>query len=621
MAGRVLAAIARVCAGAERVFSPDSLYCIRACAVAGVSIFLLLGFEWLFQVTRPSHLRGIEPLARILALAAASVVALTLLLGLLLIALVAQRAGLSTPFAALPLTGGASAIAVITAAMLVTNFSITVFRASPFQAQRWLRLTLAALFVAALVAVYRELLRKLRREEFPFRAATILCVAILTAIVGIAGIGYDASHRQQVTVTPHAGPKPNLLLIGADGVEAERLSIYGYRRPTSPNLEALAREAVVFENAFANSTKTAASTVSLLTGRLPTATRVFHEADLLRGEPYRHLPFILREYGYESAQYSVVDAYRFNLKQSFDLANGRREPNVERFITAVAGLEAGLFLAETWRRHASLVWYLLHPPVRIFDWVGRPHMGFVYAPTNVRFEGRDFSLEAERYDASTIRKAEEFIGAAREPLFLNVFLMGTHGPKFFVNNERHSRAKGRADWDPDRFDDAMAEADANIGRLIEALRRKGILDRTIVVFYSDHGFRWRFLARIPLIIRFPGGVHRRRERANVSLVDVAPTVLGYMGAEIPPWMDGVPVAPSVPECRSVVSVATNHAFYEELTGAGPVSSLAVVRGSAAAIAFPGKDEVTRSRVSTAKACPDAAPEARALLAWAMKGGR
>jgi hypothetical protein len=74
--------------------------------------------------------------------------------------------------------------------------------------------------------------------------------------------------------------------------------------------------------------------------------------------------------------------------------------------------------------------------------------------------------------------------------------------------------------------------------LLDALRENGQLDRTIVVFTSDHTFRWRTTGRIPLMIRFPHGEPSGRIASNAQLADIAPTLLDYLDIEKPPWMEG-----------------------------------------------------------------------------------
>ena len=102
------------------------------------------------------------------------------------------------------------------------------------------------------------------------------------------------------------GSKPlNVLLVVVDTLRADRLSLYGYRRPTSPNLDALARDAVVFTNARSPAGCTYPSTNSLLTSREPSVFLLWPNGSMAIPEGVRSLPEILRAHGYSTAAVSA----------------------------------------------------------------------------------------------------------------------------------------------------------------------------------------------------------------------------------------------------------------------------------------------------------------------------
>jgi hypothetical protein len=70
------------------------------------------------------------------------------------------------------------------------------------------------------------------------------------------------------------------------------------------------------------------------------------------------------------------------------------------------------------------------------------------------------------------------------------------------------------------------------------LEARGKLDNTVVVFNSDHGIEWRTDVRIPLIFFFPDNTNAGRLSTTAQLLDVAPTLLDYLGVDRPPWMAG-----------------------------------------------------------------------------------
>lgn len=96
----------------------------------------------------------------------------------------------------------------------------------------------------------------------------LLCVTLLTC--GAVRIGGSVWRAAQIARLPAAAPNsPNVLLIVLDTLRADRLSAYGYMRPTTPFLDEYARRGILFEKAFANSSWTMPSHASLFTGRFP----------------------------------------------------------------------------------------------------------------------------------------------------------------------------------------------------------------------------------------------------------------------------------------------------------------------------------------------------------------
>ena len=89
---------------------------------------------------------------------------------------------------------------------------------------------------------------------------------LLTALgLAAAGLSCQKSVEQR---------RPNLILVSIDTLRADHLTVYGYDRPTSPEISRLAKEGILFEQAFSQSPKTATSHMSLFTGVYPPAHRV-----------------------------------------------------------------------------------------------------------------------------------------------------------------------------------------------------------------------------------------------------------------------------------------------------------------------------------------------------------
>lgn len=94
-------------------------------------------------------------------------------------------------------------------------------------------------------------------------------------------------------------PQPNILLVVLDDVRKDHLSYYGHRNKTTPNLDQLAGDSTVFENAFANSNWTPVSHGAIFTGQLPSHTGIYGNT-LGIPEGYETLPELLKKQGYQT---------------------------------------------------------------------------------------------------------------------------------------------------------------------------------------------------------------------------------------------------------------------------------------------------------------------------------
>ena len=184
------------------------------------------------------------------------------------------------------LCGTPGAIAKITAAGLgatATFLMCFVLRMiSPIRAGRLDPTTswcfFMAVFVPGLLAFYRHssdpFRRLFARKQEPPRLRSVEVPLLISVLVLVLGVGvFEFQHllwplSVRASSTPSAD-KPNIVLITLDTVRADHLSLYGYARPTSPNLDRWARQGVVFDNAIAASSWTLASHASVLTGLLP----------------------------------------------------------------------------------------------------------------------------------------------------------------------------------------------------------------------------------------------------------------------------------------------------------------------------------------------------------------
>jgi arylsulfatase A-like enzyme len=277
-----------------------------------------------------------------------------------------------------------------------------------------------------------------------------------------------------------------IVIISLDTTRADRLSVYGFMDATMPHLERLAREGTVFDQAISVAPLTLPAHCSLFTGLFPPAHGVRDNADQPLASEQTTLAEILRGQGFRT------------------------------------GAFVGSIVLDEHRGLAQ---------------------GFDHY-SGVRVSEDRATAEAPQ------RRADEVVTDATR------WLDGIAGSRFFLWAHLYDPHRPYDPPEPfrsrytDRYVGELAFVDSQIGRLLEALDRRKLLDRTIVVVVADHGeslgdhgerdhgiFVYESVMRVPLIIRGPT-VLPGRIADVVRLVDVMPTVLDLLNLARPPT-DGV----------------------------------------------------------------------------------
>ena len=90
---------------------------------------------------------------------------------------------------------------------------------------------------------------------------------------------------------------------------------------------------------------------------------------------------------------------------------------------------------------------------------------------------------------------------------------------------------------------------------MDYLKVENLMDETILIIGSDHGQKWDSLKRVPLIIRFPAGQYAGRIQVNVQNLDIAPTLMDYLGLPPASWMRGTSLITGDLEQRPIISTS------------------------------------------------------------------
>ena len=499
--------------------------------------------EWIFFVTKPSFmdLMGWYEKIELLFLTGFA-------LAILSLALVMIIAGLDLLFSRLRSTwllvfiGTLIPSIILTAIslILVDNFTYTIFNFGVVTTEGIWRFAYGICTLILFVYINNRILWTIGlrgSSEIPlklprFTLATIASLLVISAIFALARFDLTSYTNAQAANLAEENnqftTRPNILLIGSDGLNASNMSVYGYERDTTPVLKELAKTSLLAENAFTNSAGSTGSITSMLTGKAPAQTRVFNTHTILQGaDAYQHLPGILNKEGYSTVEFGVrnyIDAYQINMLDGFDTVNGRsfKGGDVIRLPQEIGFNENEYFASRLVDRISDRVLHL--------SFIRKMENPYTIVTQNV-----EMVYDRERQD-----KLLELIRYSDRPLFVLVHMMGTHGPRFFPEQQVFSLGIDQDQDDMiDFYDDSILNFDLYIGEVLDTLKQTGKINDTILIIYSDHPMKKHHgRVRIPLLIHFPNGEFAGRIRSNVQNLDITPTILDYVGIEQPGWLAG-----------------------------------------------------------------------------------
>lgn len=381
----------------------------------------------------------------------------------------------------------------------------------------------ATMLVAAGAGVQLSRLVKGREERlYRFARRSATGFAALTALLTVATIAREKLSERSVAGLPAARPgSPSILLIILDTVRAWNMGLYGYDRPTTPELEKWASGGMVFNRVMATAPWTLPSHASMFTGRYPTELATNWNTPLEK-DPAT-LAEVLSERGYSTAGF--VANYRYT---GWETGLGRGFAHYEDYHITLGEMLRSAALTNS--AHKTLASKLGLPPLR-------PRVG------------------AENINRWFLRWLEA--KERNRPFFVFLNYLDAHDPydpspgfqQKFAPGERGDRppdgehvSEQAAQSELRLYDAAIAYLDSAVGGLLGELDRRGELDNTLVILTSDHGEEfaehgilghaaslYRPGLEIPLVISFPGRVPAGRAERPVSLRNLAATILDLSG--------------------------------------------------------------------------------------------
>jgi len=300
----------------------------------------------------------------------------------------------------------------------------------------------------------------------------------------------------------------NVLLISIDTCRADHLGCYGYPLETTPNIDAIAGEGIVFEHALSPLPYTLPAHCTMLTGTIPPYHGVFDNSDYKLSDGNVTLAELLQEKGYLTAGFvsSFIMDSRFGLAQGFSLYDDDFEKaSQDMGINRQSGGETTRDVIEWLRTH-------------------KDEKNFVF----LHYYDPHFTYEPPEPFASKFRNVpppEHVTTRFEQVLF-------------------------------DGYAGEIAYTDHCIGQVVDKLKQLGMYDSTMIIITSDHGemlgqhgegfhgyFIYEPAIRVPLIFKLPRLSKHRRITGTVGLVDIVPTVCSVLGIELSTPVQGHDLSP------------------------------------------------------------------------------
>jgi arylsulfatase A-like enzyme len=309
-----------------------------------------------------------------------------------------------------------------------------------------------------------------------------------------------------------------------DCLRADHVSCYGYRRRTTPNIDTLAQEGMIFEQAFSPSTWTKPVAASLLTGLYPPVHGVRMRNDVMAGT-VATLPEWLGKFGYATLAVSTIGNFSSSLGfgKGFDrFIDLYKEPALQAKRAAANVKIEKLHL----EKQGSIIFPLAEDINEVFfPWIEK-HLD------------QDFFVLLWAMDPHD---------PYHPPADWRLFVDPTYKGRMDGSRERAKRASQPDDLKHmvNLYDSEIAYTDYCFGQIIARLKHIGIYDQTAVLVLGDHGesfgdhghmlhghLPFEEIIHVPLILKLPGASYAgKRISGLVSLLDVMPTVLDM--ADIP----------------------------------------------------------------------------------------
>ena len=361
--------------------------------------------------------------------------------------------------------------------------------------------------------------------------------------------GLAATAGLATTAQAQPAKRPNLVFFLGEGLRNDEFGFMGNKALKTPNMDALAREGTVFKNAFVTNALCLPSRAIFLTGAYSHTTGATTNEEATVPISFPLVSDLLKAAGYETAFVGKSHVSGALLDHPWDYYFGFRGQADYLNPTITERIGAGEATTKTYRdtyvddllTDRTVAWLERRTgdkPLCLFVWFWSPHAPF-YRPRHLleRFNGvkvpvpADFDEDLKDYPG----KPRAVANAANK--------IGT--TQVFFDDPRSLEELVKDHWA------GVESNDENVGRVADALKKRGQWNDTAVMLSSDHGFflgehnfydkrlMYEPSIRVPMIVRWPGRAKAGQSREEMVLnLDAAPTLLQMAGLPIPATMQG-----------------------------------------------------------------------------------
>lgn len=334
----------------------------------------------------------------------------------------------------------------------------------------------------------------------------------------------------------------NIILIVVDALRPDHLSINGYNRNTSPNIDKFAKEGTIFLNAYASLPNSDPSVTSILTGMYPHSHGVRMLFNNKLKPSISTLPGILKSHGYKTAYMKCGSTYKFGLESGFDeydLLGWKIKNKIKRGVYKILHQQNYLDVTQQYT-DLAIKWIKKNASKNFFLFIHYINLHWPYKspkPFDHMFDAdyKGKHLFNTLVEENKISRGEMIFGLKKLP----------------KEEVEHAIA---------HYDGGLKYIDFNIGKLLNFLKDKDLDDKTLIVITSDHGesfgeHEYYFQhgshlyedgIKVPIIFNNPAIIPKGKKiKDMVQNLDIMPTALNLLNIPLIDNLDGVNMLPLI----------------------------------------------------------------------------